>query len=400
MPNFSFAGKDQDGRRVYGTLESNSLVEAEAELGRKHPIIYRVEEQSNDTKIVKLLTTLAPIQLEELVGLSEAMATMADGGISLKRTIDILEEDTENAALKRLLGDISEDVGGGRTLSQALARHTSVFPRYYVAMVAAGESSGNLPEMLRRLASILTAMEAMQARARAALSYPITLFAFTFASFLFFFAYGSPYLEKIYASLQVAPPTITRILIGLGVTMAQNTFGIVILVGLAVVLGVLLLNRPGGRIVTDRIRLSIPFLGHIYRVLYTSRFLRTMSVLYRSGLGLAPSVRLAAATVGNEVVTEELFDLSQRLDKGEELSNVLRSSVHVSRLAVGMIAAGEEAGKLEKMLVSVSDVYDVKSETLLQGLRSRLEPVVMLLLGGSVAILLIALGWPLLSVVA
>lgn len=400
MPTFSFAAKDHDGRRVYGTHESNSLVAAEAELGKKHPVVYRVEEQSSDTKIVKLLTTLAPIQLEELVGLSEAMATMADGGISLKRTIDILEEDTENAALKRLLGDISEDVGAGRTLSQALARHTSVFPRYYVAMTAAGESSGNLPEMLRRLASILTAMESMQARARAALSYPITLFMFTFFSFLFFFAYGSPYLEKIYASLQVVPPTITRVLLGLGVTMAGNTLGIVILFGLAAVLGTLLFNRPRGRIITDRIRLSVPFLGNIYRVLYTSRFLRTMSILHRSGLGLAPSVRLAAGTVGNEVVTEELFDLSLRLDKGEELSTVLRSSVHVSRLAVGMIAAGEEAGKLETMLTNVADVYDVKSETLLQGLRSRMEPVIMLLLGGSVAALLIAMGWPLLSVVA
>lgn len=399
MPNYSYAAKDENGRRVYGTIEANSLVEAEAELGRKHSAVYRVEEQSDDAKIVKLMATLSPIQLEELVGLSEAIATMADGGISLKRTVDILEEDTENAALKRLLGDVSEDVGQGRTLSQALARHTSVFPRYYVAMTEAGESSGNLPEMLRRLASILTAMEAIQVRARAALSYPITLFVFTFISFVFFFAAGSPYLVKIYTSLGVTPPTITRLLLELGVTMAGNTIVILILVALAAVLAVLLSKRPRGRVVTDKIVLSIPLLGSIYRVLYTSRFLRTMSVLYRSGLGLGPSVRLAAATVGNEVVTEELFDLSKRLDNGEELSTVLRSSKHVSRLAVGMIAAGEESGKLEKMLVSVADVYDVKSETLLHGLRSKMEPVVMLVLGLSVAVLLLVLGWPLLAVV-
>jgi type II secretory pathway component PulF len=267
-------------------------------------------------------------------------------------------------------------------------------------MTEAGESSGNLPEMMRRLAEILTAVESLEARARAALSYPLLLFGFTLLSFFFFFAYGSPYLESIYSSLEVEAPTATYLLLGLGVTLGQNKFGILVLV---VGLAYLFWNfkRKGtGQILFDKTRLSVPILGSVYRVLYTARFMRTMSVLYRSGLGLAPSVRLAAATIGNEVVTEELFDLSLKLDAGEELSHTLRESEHVSRLAVGMISAGEECGKLETMLTKVADVYDVKSETMLENARARIEPAVMLCLGISVAILLGVLGWPLVSLLS
>lgn len=399
MPTFTYAAKTHEGQRVYGKHEAESLKTAEEQLAERHAMVYRVEEETGD-RGAKILNALAPVELDELVGLSQAIASMSDGGMSLKRTFDVLYEDTENPSLKRMLGDVSDDLGRGLNLSQALARHTHVFPRYYVAMTSAGESSGNLPEMMRRLAQILTAVETLKARAKAALSYPVTLFGFTLLTFFVFFAYGSPYLEKIYRSLQVPQPFMTRILLSLGVTLSNNKIALLLLmVGLAY-LAYSVPNRPGVRYWSDKFRLTAPLVGNLYKVLYTARFLRTLSVLYRSGLGLAGSVRLSAATVGNEVMMEELFDLSLRLEQGEVLSTVLRSSHYVSRLAVGMIAAGEESGKLEVMLTQVADVYDVKSENLLQNVRSRIEPTVMLIIGITVALLLGILGWPLLSLVA
>ena len=325
---------------------------------------------------------------------------MADGGISLKRTIDILLEDTENPTMLNILTQISEDLGSGKTLADSLSRHSAVFPTYFVAMTEAGESSGNLPEMMRRLAEIITAVESLEARAKAALTYPFLLFGFTLISFLCFFAYGSPYLESIYQSMDVAAPLLTRLLLSVGVTLGHNKAGLFVFIVFLGYLAWSIPRRGTGKLLFDKIRLQLPILGHVYRVLYTARFMRTMSILYRSGLGLAPSVRLAAATIGNEVVTEDLFDLSLRLDQGEELSTTLRSSDHVSRLAVGMIAAGEECGNLETMLSKVAEVYEVKSETLLQNARSRIEPAMMFLLGLSVALLLGVLGWPLISVMA
>lgn len=399
MPIFSYVAKSQAGKRVYGKLEAETLKAAEEELSASHKVVYRVEEEAKDAS-ARILNTLAPVQIEELVGLSHAIASMSDGGMSLKRTFDILEEDTENPSLKRLLRDVSDDLSQGLNLSQSLARHTDVFPRYYVAMTAAGESSGNLPEMMRRLAHILASVESLKARARAALSYPITLFGFTLLSFFVFFAYGSPYLEQIYTSLQVTQPLFTRLLLGLGVSLSHHKLLLFFAFLGLVYLTYSIPRHPGGRYFFDKFRLTFPFVGETYKVLYTARFLRTFSVLYRSGLGLAPSFRLSAATVGNDVMMEELYDLSQRLESGEVLSTVLRSSHYVSRLAVGMIAAGEESGKLEVMLSQVADVYDVKSENLLQSVRSRIEPTVMLVLGLTVACLLGVLGWPMLSLVS
>lgn len=401
MPMFSYTAKSNEGRRVQDKMEAADLATAERELAASHTVVYSVEEESDSSRNLKILAALAPVQLEELVGLSQAIASMADGGISIKRTIDILLEDTENATMRRILTDISQDLGGGNTLSQALSRHSAVFPSYYVAMTEAGESSGNLPEMMRRLADILTAVESLEARAKAALSYPLLLFCFTLTSFFCFFAYGSPYLARIYESLELTPPILTRVLLGFGTTLGDNKFAVVVLLaGTGFLVWNVTRKKGSGRIAFDKLRLSLPILGNVYRVLYTARFMRTMAILYRSGLGLAPSVRLAAATIGNDVVTEDLFDLSLKLDQGDELASTLRSSVHVSRLAVGMIAAGEECGKLETMLTKVADVYDVKSETLLQNVRSRIEPAVMLCLGVTIALLLGLLGWPMVSLLA
>ncbi len=399
MGSFAYVAKSQDNRRVKGTIEADSLKSAESQLAGEFQVVYRLEEISKEQKVLRFLSALAPIKLEELVGLSQAVSSMAEGGISLQRTIDILYEDSDNPTLKRLLGDVADDVSEGKTLSEALMRHTEVFPRYYVAMTAAGESSGNLPEMMRRLAQIITSVEMLQARARAALSYPVFLFGFTLVTFLFFFTYGSPYLERIYDSLDISPPLATQMLLGLGVSLADNKLAMVFLVFAVAYLFWSLPRNPTGRRLLDRTRLYLPLLGKVYEVLYTARFLRTMAILYRSGLPLAESVRLSAATVGNELVMEELFDLSLRLERGEELSKALRSSRYVSKLAVGMISAGEESGKLEVMLSRVADVYEVKSETMLQSIRSNIEPTLMLLLGLLVAGFLCALGWPLLALV-
>ena len=222
MPTFSYTAKTNDGKRVQGKLQAEDLGSAEKELETTHKVVYKLEEESKASSELKILSTLAPVQLEDLVGFSQAIASMADGGISLKRTIDILLEDTEHATMRRILGDISEDLGSGQTLATSLSRHSAVFPSYYVAMTRAGEDSGNLPEMMRRLSEIMTAVEALQAKAKSALSYPLLLFAFTLISFLCFFAYGSPYLEGIYKSLGVDAPMATRVLLGLGVTLGHH----------------------------------------------------------------------------------------------------------------------------------------------------------------------------------
>ncbi len=397
MPSFSYTAKNAAGKRVLGKIEADDLAGAQRKLWTDFKVVYRVEEESTSSRDLKILTALAPIELEELVGFSQAIASMADGGISVKRTIDILLEDTENATMLRILTEISNDLQEGKTLTQALSRHSTVFPSYYVAMTEAGESSGNLPEMMRRLAEILTAVESLEARAKAALSYPFLLFTFTLMSFICFFVYGSAYLESIYTNLDLQAPLFTRLLLSLGVGLGANKLALAVLLLFILYICWAATRKGAQSMLFDKIRLSLPILGSVYRVLYTARFLRTMSVLHRSGIALAPSVRLSAATIGNEVLTEELFDLSLKLEQGEQLSDTLRSSRNVSRLAVGMIKAGEECGKLETMLVKVADVYDVKSETLLQNARSRIEPAVMLTLGVSVAVLFAALGWPLVS---
>lgn len=398
MPIYAYTAKNKEGKRIQGKLTTDSLDAAKDELNSKCQAVYRLKEQPDDYES-KALSLLAPVDVDELVGISQSVAAMSESGMSLKYIFDILYEDAENASLKRILAMVSDDLAAGKSLSKALERHSNDFPAYYIAMVSAGERSGNLPEMMRRLVKVLTSVELLKAKAKSALSYPIALLAFSFVMFLIFFAYGSPYLDDIYQSLQIAQPMATRLMLSLGITMSKNKLITLVLLVFCSYLCYSLSNNLKIKYFFEKVHLKLPVVGNVYRTFYVARFLRTLSILYKSGLGLSDSIKLSAATIDNQVLMESLHDISLRVDKGEKLSTSLRHSNDISKLVIGMIAASEECGKLELMLGQVADAYETKAENLLLNIRSKLEPASMLAIGLIVASLLGVLGWPMLSLV-
>ncbi len=344
--------------------------------------------------VLKFLNTISPVKGEDLLGFSRALAQMVEGGISLKRAMDILYQDIENPALKRVVNEIGSRMEGGESLSSSLEGHTDIFDQFFRAMVKAGESSGNLPEMLRRLGDHIEVTEEMKAKAKSALLYPFLLLIFSALAVGTLLAIGVPYLDHIYTALDLSPPLYTSIVVGIGGMMGQHlTLLFVATIGLMILAG-RFFKSPKGREMADQMRLKLPVLSYQYRLLYTARFARTLGTLYQSGIPLQEALTHASATIGNKQVAEELDQAINRVKGGETLSACLRGSPNFDRMAVGMMAAGEESGSLDAMLKEIADLFESKVYTALNGLASTVEPLLMVCVGLGVAALVLAMGLP------
>lgn len=394
MPEFTYSARDEDGNRVQGKLEAEDRDAAMKTLSSRYAVVTQLDSTASNSKIQAFLNLVAPVKGEDMLAFVSAMASMVDGGISLKRVMVILYEDIENPALRRVVSDLSSEISAGNTLSGAMDKHPAIFDRFFRAMVKAGETSGNLPEMLRRVASYIEVTEGLKNKVKSALFYPILVVIFAFLLVTAIIVFGVPYLQNIYDGLGLTLPLATRVVVTLGGVLAKHIY-IFVLLGAALVYLVFRgLKNESGQIVADRLRLKLPVFSNIFRLLYTARFARTLATLYASGIPMLEALSLVSATIGNRVVAAELADVIDRVKGGEAISTCLRGSPHFSRMAVGMMSAGEEAGTLDAMLNKVADFYEMKVYAALSGLASTLEPLIMMIVGLFIGGIIIVMGLP------
>ena len=400
MPEFTYSARDEDGNRVQGKLEAEDRDAAMKTLSSRYAVVTQLDSAASNSRVQAFLNLVAPVKGEDMLAFVSAMASMVDGGISLKRVMTILYEDIENPALRRVVSDLSSEISAGNTLSGAMDKHPGIFDRFFRAMVKAGESSGNLPEMLRRLSSHIEITEGLKNKVKSALFYPILVVMFAFLLVMAIIVFGVPYLQSIYDGLGLTLPFATRMVVTLGGVLAKHLY-IFILLGVALAyLGFRALRNESGQMVADRLRLKLPIFSNIFRLLYTARFARTLATLYASGIPMLEALDLVSATIGNRVVAADLAEVIDRVKGGEAISSCLRGSPHFSRMAVGMMSAGEEAGSLDAMLNKVADFYEMKVYAALSGLASTLEPLIMMIVGLIIGGIIIVMGLPFMNLAA
>ncbi|MGE0488355.1 MAG: type II secretion system F family protein [Vulcanimicrobiota bacterium] len=397
MPEFVYSARDADDNRHRGRLEAPDRQQAEAMLKQQYANVVQLDEVVSPDNIQRFLNWITPVKGDDLLGFSQALASMLEGGISMKRVMDILYEDIEHPALRRVVSDLSNDIAGGQTLSQALTKHPEVFDDFYRSMVKAGERSGNLPEMLRRLADYTEKTEGIKEKVKAALTYPTLLIIFSFFLITGLMGISVPFLQEIYGGLGLQIHWATNLVVVVGGLLGSNIYILIPLVIALLYFVARFFSGEKGQTVLDSIRLRLPVVSELYRLLYTARFSRTLATLYASGIAVLDSLELASDTVGNRVVGNEILSITGRVKSGEQLSTCLRDSPHFTRLAIGMIAAGEESGDIDRMLHKVADVYELKVYNALEGFASTIQPIIMVVVGLAVALIIIVMGLPFLQ---
>ncbi len=359
-------------------------------LSERFAIVTRIDENTRTA----WMSFATPIKGEDLLGFSQTMAAMLDGGIPLKRALDTLYGDIENAALRLVIMDLSSQLGSGAPLSKALASHPTVFDKFFVNMVKAGESSGELPVMLNRVADYVEKTEALKDKVKSAMTYPVVVMVFAGLMVALILAFGVPYLRELYDGLGIALPMPTQVAVVIGGFMGDNlTLLIVSTLILAFGLRLVLMSEWGQSLI-DQMKLTLPILDELFTLLYTARFSRTLALLYAAGVPLLEALELTGESVGNRLISAAIEKTKAAIQGGRNLSECLRENPYFLDAAIGMVAAGEESGKLERMLNKVADFYEHKFYTKIDGLASSLEPIMMVFVGIAIGGIIIVLGMP------
>lgn len=324
---------------------------------------------------------------------------MSRAGISLNHGLSILLADTKSPALHALLRDIGSQLEEGKSLSEAVAGHPGVFSDLYVHTVLAGEKSGRLPDILFQLVAYMEQAEALRNKVKAALYYPMFILMVATVMSLLLFVFGVREFEEIYQGMNVDLPLFATMVIGVGHFLGRFWWLLLALALAAAWLAARALGTPRGQAWRDELLLRVPGLGELGRQLAMARFARTLSSLVASGVPVLDSLDVVSGSLGNRVVEGALRQAAQQVRAGEALSRPLRESDVFTRLAVSMIAVGEESGTLDKMLEAVAVYYEQQVDHALKAAVSLIEPLVILGVGAVVGSLIIALGLPMLTLV-
>lgn len=382
MPTFRYSARNSAGDSITGTLSASSQAEALAQLRGQDLTVISLREELRRREFTLFGGARRPrVSTEDMVIFTRQLATMIGAGIPLLEALEILAEQVENRGFSACISQCVEKVRAGSDLSAALADFPSVFPNIYVNMIRAGEASGQLDEILNRLAEYQESTARLKREIKSAMTYPtisLTLIIFI-AMFLMLFIV--PKFKEIYDGLDVPIPKLTQFMMNTAMMMRthfwQGFLGVV-----AVVVGLVLYTRTefGGRQL-DWLKLQLPIFGPLFRKVALSRFSRTFATLIRSGVPILGALEIVAGTAGNRIVAEAVQNARESVRQGESLAQPLSESPVFPPMVTRMIAIGERSGALEQLLMKISQFYDEQVQATVESLTSLIEPIMIALMG-------------------
>jgi type IV pilus assembly protein PilC len=409
MPTFQFEAMNQAGQEVKDEVDAPNTEEALAKVRALGYFPTRIREKGGkkkaggDKKKNKMPFALGGVSNKRIVQFTRQLSTLQDAGLPILRSLRILEEQQKPGLLKAVLRAVGDDVEGGATLSEAMAKHPKAFDRLYTNMVAAGETGGVLDVILQRLAEFMEKAQKLKRKVIGAMVYPAVVITFAIAIVAFIMVTVVPKFNDIFAEFDTELPAITKLLIGFSEWFAGGRppgWAVVLVSPIAVILIIKLLKQSrGGRYFLDRVYMAVPIMGSLLRKSAIARFTRTLGTLINAGVPILEAINITKDTSGNEVYSRALVKVHDSIREGETFATPLRAARVCDSIVVNMIDVGEETGELDKMLIKVADNYDEEVEVAVASMVSILEPVMVVVLGGIVGFIVVALFAPLVSLI-
>lgn len=349
---------------------------------------------------VSLLDLRPRIPLRELSLFCRQLAVMIDAGIPLLTGLMILRDQGKKNRFRVTLTEIIEQLEGGQSFCQSLARYPNTFPRIFTAMVEAGEAGGFLGTSLEQIAVFWEWEHRLREKVKSSIAYPVFVLVITIIALNFLVLYVLPAFSAILEQMDVELPRVTRFVLDLSNFWHHYWFLFVVILGGALVSAVCLIKfTPEGRRGFDRFILKVPLFGEIVRKTIISRFCRTLAALLRVGVPVIAALEVVEKTCGNMVVERSIAKARDAICQGESMAVPLRRSGIFPLLVIEMISVGEETGALDAMLEKAGDFYDEDLENLALRLAALTEPVLLLFVGGIVCLVLLSVFLPLFEIV-
>jgi len=408
MPVFEYKGLTEAGKNIRGVRDADSAKTLRGLL-RKEGIFLTdivaekdaagassgVITKGREVDVKKLV--LGRISSSDIAVMTRQLAVLIGAGVPLVEALTALQDQVDHDRLKLIVSQVKNRVNEGSSLADALAQHPKVFSHLFVNMIRAGESSGALEVVLKRLADFTEGQARLRSKIIGTMIYPVLMMFVGSIIMAVLFTFVVPNVTKIFESNKLPLPLITRMLIAVS-TFARDYWWVVILgIGFSIWAFVTWKRSTKGRAAWDRLLLKVPVFGKLVRMVAVARFSRTMATLLQSGVPLLSSLDIVKNIVDNTVLSNVIEVARDSIREGESIAAPLKRSGEFPPLVYHMIAIGERSGQLEDMLVNVAGAYEDQVDVRITALTALLEPVMIIGMGGGVAFIVFAILKPILE---
>ena len=399
MGSFSYKAISSQGKAVQGAVVADRIELASRELRLQGLTLLSLEPAGKGAvRADEDAPGPGSASSDDVLAMTRELAVLLRAGLPIDRALKVMIDMAVEIKVRDLLEELLSSIKAGKGLSQALLSYPEVFSNFYVNMVRSGEASGHLAEVLTRLADYLTNAKSVRSGVVSALVYPAILFTVAVLSIVGMLGFVVPQFETLFNDMGDALPVLTRIVISAGDGLIRYGWLLLLLLGMTVYVVRHWLRSEEGRAKFDESMVRLPFFGAIIFKYEVSRFSRTVGTLLGNGVSLLRALSIAVETVDNTHIKNSLRVLEPAVKRGQRMSVALEETGTFSPLVIQMIRVGEESGSLDQMMTELADVYDDEVQTGVKRSLTFLEPALILVMGGVIAVVIIAILMGIMSV--
>jgi type IV pilus assembly protein PilC len=408
MPTYKFEAMDTSGEEVKDEIEATNEDEAQQKIKQMGYFVTKLvatsaakakgkKKKTPGYKKSKKTFVIGGVRTKHLTLFTRQFSTLQDAGLPVLRSLRILEHQMKPSALKNALIDVVEDVESGSTLSEAMGKHPRAFDRLYVNMVKAGEAGGALEVILQRLAEFKEKSQTLKRKVIGAMVYPCVVITAAVGILIFIMVAIIPKFEKIFREFGLKLPELTQFLINVSMWCSNYWWSLPLVpLGIWLLFKIIRLSRAGNYAL-DRLWLWVPIVGKIIEKTIVARTTRTLGTLVSSGVPILESLSIVRETANNAVFERMYQRVYESIREGDTIAEPLRESRLVDDMVTNMVEVGEETGDLDTMLYKIADFYDEEVDTAVKSLISLLEPIMIIVLGGIIGTIVVALFLPMIG---
>lgn len=397
MPVYVWKGRNKYGQIVAGERVATSIEEATKLLTKEQILVIKIEKKSA-FKIPRLIPK--KISSQELAVFTRQLSVMFSAGLPLVQALEILGSQQQNKLFKEIILSVKSDVEAGSSLANAFRKHPNVFDNLYCNMIASGEASGNLDQILQRLALYIEKATKIKGQVKSAMAYPSVIITVAIIIVIIIMWKVVPTFANLFQEMGVALPLPTQITIAVSRFVASYFYWIIgSLIGLGVLLRSYYQTYQGRRVI-DRILLKIPVIGDLIRKTAVARFTRTFATLLTSGVPMLDSLEITAKTAGNAIVEDAIINARRLVSEGKTIVESLSASKIFPPMVLQMIGAGEQTGALDQMLNKIAEFYEEEVDRAVHTLVSLLEPIMIVFIGVIVGGIVMSIYLPIFTLIS
>lgn len=383
MPLFSYTAKRLGSSAVdKGELHAGSSAEANRHLREQGMTVLSLEEYSEKPKsMLSFSFKKEKVPLKEKIIFSRQLAVMVNAGLSIIKALESLGNQTENKYFKEVISDLAQQVKGGVVLSKAMSRHPKVFASIFIAVIKAGEETGQLSQVLLNLADQQEKEADLIGKVKGAMVYPAIIFFLLIAVVVLIVVFVIPSLQTIFTESGAELPFLTKFLLGLS-RVIKGYWWLIIpsIIGFFAVLKIWLKTEVG-KTLYDKMKITLPIFGLLTKKVYMARFSRTMAMLIKASLPILQSIQIIRKTINNTHYNQAFERIEKGVESGKTFSSSLIKEPLFPPMVGQLISLGEESGSMESVLLEVANFYDKEVDTMSKNLTTLLEPIMLIVMG-------------------